>query len=209
MVHPMEFSKKGITLMFTCTNCGRGIPDTAALCPNCGTPISAPIPERPSYMPPQQSYMPPLQSQPGYMPPPQPAPNYMPPQQGYMTPPPQQGYYGQQQNVPPMYQQGPAVNVTVVNNTTTKSNTPVIVEVILSIFGIYGVGWLMAGETTIGLILLACSILIYWPVMVVMAIFTIGICDFPVAIAAIVVNAIVLNGALKRKATQITTLYTR
>ncbi|TMD60838.1 MAG: zinc-ribbon domain-containing protein [Chloroflexi bacterium] len=201
--------------MTTCTNCAREIPDTTALCPNCGTSISAsiapPIPERPGYMPPQQSYTPPLQPQSGYMPPPQPAPYYMPPpQQGYMPQPPQQTYYGPQHNVPPMYQQGPAVNVTVVNNTSTssKSNTPVIVEVILSIFGIYGVGWLIAGETTTGIILLACSILVYWPIMVFMAIFTIGICDFPVAIAAIVINAVLLNRTLNRKATPITSLYT-
>ena len=127
-----------------------------------------------------------------------------------MPQPPQQTYYGPQHNIPPMYQQGPAVNVTVVNNTSTssKSNTPVIVEVILSIFGIYGVGWLIAGETTTGIILLACSILVYWPIMVFMAIFTIGICDFPVAIAAIVINAVLLNRTLNRKATPITSLYT-
>ncbi len=217
--------------MLTCTNCGSDIPDTVALCPNCGKPILAstlpPIPEQSGYMPPQQfytpplapqpgymspqqSYTPPLPPQPGYMLPPQPAPYYTPPpQQGFI--PPQQTYYGPQQNVPPMYQQGPAVNVTVVTNTGTggKNNTPVIIEVILSIFGIYGVGWLMAGETTTGIILLVCSFLVYWPVMVVMAIFTIGICDFPVAIAAVVVNAILLNGALNRKAAQITTIYTR
>ena len=192
--------------MVICTNCGKNIPDTAALCSTCGMSISAslsqPISEPPAYIPPQQSYMPPLSPQSGYMYPPQPAQYYMPPQQTY---------YGQQQNVPPIYQQGPAVNVTVVTNTSasSKSNTPVIIEVILSIFGIYGVGWLMAGETTTGIILLVCSFLVYWPIMVVMAIFTIGICDFPVAIAAVVINAILLNGALNRKATQITTIYTK
>lgn len=163
-------------------------------------------------MPPQQAYMPPSQPRPGYqqgyMPPPQPGPGYMPPPQaGYM--PPQQSYYGPQQNVPPMYQQGSPVNVTVVNNMSTKNNTPVIVEVILSIFGIYGVGWLMAGETTIGVILLVCSFFVYWPIMIFMGIFTFGICDFPVAIAAIVINAILLNSALNRKAAQITTVYPR
>ena len=148
----------------------------------------------------------PPQPQAGYMPPPQ--PGYMPPPQpGYM--PPQQGYYGQQQMAPPMYQQGPAVNVTVVNNTSGQTNTPLILEIILSIFGVYGVGWLMAGETTTGIILLVCSFLVYWPIMVFMGIFTIGICDFPFAIAAIVINAILLNGVLKRKMAQNMTIYTR
>src|SRR6266571_3108260 len=203
--------KKGITFVITCINCGRAIPDTAAMCPNCGTSVSAsaswPIPERPSFTPPEQAYMPPFQTESGYRPP-QPQAGYMqPPQPGYM--PPQQGYYGQQQMAPPMYQQGPAVNVTVVNNTSGQANTPLILEIILSIFGVYGVGWLMAGETTTGIVLLVCSFLVYWPIMVFMGIFTVGICDFPFAIAAIVINAILLNGVLKRKMAQNMTIYTR
>jgi len=150
--------------------------------------------------------MPPFQTESGYMPP-QPQAGYMPPQPGYM---PQQGYYGQQQQMaPPIYQQGPAVNVTVVNNTSDQTSTPLILEIILSIFGVYGVGWLMAGETTTGIILLVCSFLVYWPIMVFMGIFTLGICDFPFAIAAIVINAILLNSALKRKTAQNMTIYTR
>ncbi|MFL5653305.1 MAG: hypothetical protein ACJ8CB_03860 [Ktedonobacteraceae bacterium] len=194
-----------------------------------------PKPDQPRYTPPQQGYMaqqpgyPPQQSQPGYMPqqpgypPQQPQPGYMPqqpgyppPQQGYM-PPPQQGYmppqqnYGYPQQQPPMYPpQG--VNVTVVNNASTKNNTPLIVEILFSLFGIYGVGWLMAGETTTGVILLICSFVVYWPLLVLIALFTFGIglaCDFPLAIAAIIVNAILLNGALNRRATQITMVQTR
>jgi hypothetical protein len=143
--------------------------------------------------------MPPPQQ--GYMPPPQ--PGYMPPSQNYG--------YQQQQQQPPMYpSQG--VNVTVVNNAGTKNNTPLIIEVILSLFGIYGVGWLMAGETTIGVILLICSFVIYWPLLIVIAVFTLGFglaCDFPLGIAAIVINAILLNNMLNRKATQITMVQTR
>ena len=220
-----------------CENCGRVISDNAVICPNCGTatPASMPKPDQPRYTPPQQGYMaqqpgyPPQQSQPGYMPqqpgypPQQPQPGYMPqqpgyspPQQGYM-PPPQQSYmppqqnYGYPQQQPPMYPpQG--VNVTVVNNASTKNNTPLIIEILLSLFGIYGVGWLMAGETTTGVILLICSFVVYWPLLVLIAVFTLGFglaCDFPLAIAAIVVNAILLNGALNRRATQITMVQTR
>jgi len=149
--------------------------------------------------PPQQGYMPPQQG-------------YVPPQQGYM-PPPQQGYGQQQQQqyAPPGYQQG--VNVTVVNNAGTKNNTPLIVEILLSLLGVYGVGWLMAGETTTGIVLLILSFVVYWPLLIVIAVFTLGFglaCDFPIGIAAIVINAILLNGVLNRKAAQqITVVQTR
>jgi TM2 domain-containing membrane protein YozV len=219
--------------MMNCENCGKVIADNAVICPNCGaaTPSSMPRPDQPRYTPPQsgyppqQNYMPPPQSsypppQQGYMPPPQSGyppyqPGYPSPQQGYM-PPPQPGYMAQQQNYgyqqqPPMYPpQG--VNVTVVNNAPPKNNTPIIVEVLLSLFGIYGVGWLMAGETTTGILLLIGSFVIYWPVLILIAVFTLGLgiaCDFPLGIAAIVINAILLNNTLNRKATQITMMQTR
>ena len=192
--------------MMNCENCGRVIADNAVVCPNCGaaTPASLPRPDQPRYTPPQQGYM---AQQPGYPPPQQ---GYMPPpQSGYMPPPQNYGY--QQQQQPPMYPpQG--VNVTVVNNASTKNNTPLIIEILLSLFGIYGVGWLMAGETTTGVILLICSFVVYWPLLVLIAVFTLGFglaCDFPLAIAAIIVNAILLNGALNRRATQITMVQTR
>ncbi|GHO46212.1 hypothetical protein KSX_43750 [Ktedonospora formicarum] len=101
--------------------------------------------------------------------------------------------------MPPQYGPQPGVNVTVVNN-TQRSNTPLVVEIILSIFGIFGVGWLTAGETTVGIVLLLCSFFVYWPMLVVIGIFSIGVCDFPLIIAAIVVNAILLNNKLKAKA---------
>ena len=175
----------------TCESCGWSMPDNAVACPHCGTPTQASrsMPQQPDYMSPQQGYMP-------------------PPQQGYMSP--QQQGYMQQQYAPPMYQQG--VNVTVVNN-TSKSNTPVLVEVLLNVFlGIYGVGWLMAGESTTGIVLLICSFVLYWPILIALAVFTLGLglfCDFPIAIAAIIINAVLLNNALKRKATQITMVQTR
>src|SRR5437762_10361763 len=145
-----------------CERCGKELPVDALTCPNCGTPTRA-AQSTPSGYPSQQSgYMPPPQS--GYMPPPQPGPGYTPPpQSGYMPPPqpgpgymppPQPGYsgyapqqpgyaYGQQPQ--PGYGQG--VNVTVVNPAPNQlNNTPLILEVILSLFGIYDVRWLTAGE---------------------------------------------------------------
>ena len=191
--------------MMNCENCGRVIADNAVVCPNCGaaTPASLPRPDQPRYTPPQQGYM---AQQPGYPPPQQ---GYMPPpQSGYMPPPQNYGY--QQQQQPPMYPpQG--VNVTVVNNAGSKNNTPLIIEVILSLFGIYGVGWLTAGETTTGVILLICSFVVYWPLLILIAVFTLGLglaCDFPLGIAAIIINAILLNNTLNRKAAQITMVQT-
>ena len=111
-----------------------------------------------------------------------------------------------------MPQQG--VNVTVVNNPgTNKSNTPVLVEVLLNVFlGIYGVGWLMAGESTTGIILLICSFVLYWPILIAIIVFTFGLgffCDAPIWIGAVILNAFLLNSALNRKASQITVVQTR
>lgn len=197
--------------MMTCERCGKEIPDNIAICPNCGTVISTqsgksqpptrygPYPGSYTDFPPTREY-----GQ-GYTP----QQNYIPPQQRY-TPPPQnqygpqqQGYnYGQQYTGPFMYQPA-SVNVNIIN---TTDSTPVIIEVLLSIFlGIYGVGWLMAGETTIGIILLICSFVLYWPILIFGTIFTFGLglfCLGPLAIGAIILNAILLNNALKRKAAQ-------
>lgn len=183
--------------MANCRNCGNALPNTAAVCPNCGMSISAPppIPEQPSYGPYQTGYT--SQSQQQYMPPPQ--PNYMPPQQQYMPP--------QQQYMPP--QQG-GVNVTVVNtNASQPSKSALIVEIILNLFGVYGVGWLMAGETTVGIVLLICSFVVFWPAVVLFAVFTLGFglfCDFPLGIGLLILNAILLNNALNRKAAQQVTI---
>lgn len=184
--------------MANCRNCGAALPNTAAVCPNCGLSISAPppIPEQPGYASQQSGYMAQSQQQ-QYMPPPQ--PNYMPPQQQYMPP--------QQQYMPP--QQG-GVNVTVVNTGAQQSKTALIVEIILSIFGIYGVGWLISGETTVGIVLLICSFVLYYPAVIVLGIFTVGLCDIPLVLGAIILNAVMLNNALNRKAAQqITVVQTR
>jgi hypothetical protein len=102
-----------------------------------------------------------------------------------------------------MYQQA-QINVTVIN---ANNNTPLIVELLLSIFlGIFGVGWLMAGEVVTGVILLVCSLFIYLPLLIIsifIAVFTFGFslfCTGPMVIGAIILNAILLNNKLKRKA---------
>ena len=166
-------------------------------------------PPQPGYMQPAQpDYTPP---QPGYMQPPQ--PGYPPLQPGYMQPPQPNYGYGQPYGSPPY---PGSVNVNIVNaappplvgvnvvTTSSTSSSAVLVEVLLSIFlGIYGVGWLMSGETTVGIVLLICSFVVYWPVLIVGTIFTLGLgllCLGPLAIGAIIFNAIMLNNAIKRKA---------
>jgi hypothetical protein len=191
--------------MITCERCGKEIPDNITICPNCGTVTSMALGKPQPYtthgpysggyvnVPPMagygQGYAPP---QPTYPPPP--LNQYQPQQQNYS--------YGQPHNVPPIYQPS-IVNVNIVNP-TNSNNTPVIVEVLLTMFlGIYGVGWLMAGETTVGVILLICSFLLYWPILIIGIIFTLGLglfCLGPLAIGAIILNAILLNNSLKRKA---------
>jgi hypothetical protein len=76
------------------------------------------------------------------------------------------------------------------------------VEFILSLFGIFGIGWLLAGKTVIGLLLLACSILIYWPMMILGTLFTLGfglMCLGPLAVSCVICNALLLNLCLKHK----------
>ena len=195
-----------------CERCGKDIPDSAAICPSCGT---ATLSSR-SAMQPPTSYG---QYQPGSFENPQPMPtyeqgyapqqNYQPPQQPTYMPPRQNFGYAPQYGAPPMYQPGP-VNVTIVNNATAfanKNTGALIAEIILSLFSIYGVGWLMAGETTIGTILLICSA-VYWLFAFVFTIVTFGIgllcllCLAPLSIAVIIINALLLNSNLDRKARQ-------
>jgi len=137
---------------------------------------------------------------------------YAPPQPNYMPPPqPNVGYgygYGYAPQPAPMYQPA-AVNVVVTNTSAPSSNKntgALIVEILLSLFlGVYGVGWLMAGETTAGVVLLICSILFYWPTIILGTIFTFGfgvLCLGPLAIGGLILNAVLLNKALERKATQ-------
>ncbi|GHO65915.1 hypothetical protein KSC_048070 [Ktedonobacter sp. SOSP1-52] len=86
-----------------------------------------------------------------------------------------------------------------------KNDGALIIEIFLSLFGVFGVGWLTAGKTSVGLALLLGSIFIYWPVVILGTIFTFGIgllCLGPLAILAIIINAILLNGMLNRQLAQ-------
>jgi hypothetical protein len=89
---------------------------------------------------------------------------------------------------------------------STKNNTPLVVEILLNLLlGLYGVGWLMAGETIVGVILLIGSFFLYWPALIFGIIFTFGLGIFSfgaLALGLIILNAVLLNNYLKRKASR-------
>jgi zinc-ribbon domain len=186
-----------------CQRCGKEISLNAAICPSCGTVVQQSTTygqyhsqqyEDPQPMPTyEQGYIPPLNANPS-----EPV--------SYSPPPKQDFSYRPFSPAQAAYQPGP-INVTVVNNFTTSPNNnrgALLAEIILSLFGIYGIGWLLAGETTIGVVLLICSFVLFWPLAIIIAIFTLGFgiifCNLPLAIGGIVLNAILLNNALNRKA---------
>ncbi|MHB8597904.1 MAG: zinc ribbon domain-containing protein [Ktedonobacteraceae bacterium] len=211
-----------------CERCGKEISDTAAICPSCGSLTSTVATSRPGSQPPTQhgtypsdpyetynthdthdTYDEPVSSyEQGYTP----RSDFRrpPPQPDYMAPPQSNYQYGKSY-APPRFQQGGGINVSVYNNYNSysppgqKNNGALIAEIILSLFGIYGVGWLIGGETTVGLVLLVCSFVIFLPFVILGTIFTLGLgvlCIGPLSIALIIINAVLLNKALNRKAAQ-------
>ncbi|TMD89521.1 MAG: zinc ribbon domain-containing protein [Chloroflexi bacterium] len=189
-----------------CEHCGKEISANAAICPSCGTVVQPPTSygryssreyDNPQPMPTYEQGYTPLQ-------------NSEPVEAVSYPPPPKQEFgYGPAYYAQTAYQPQPgSINVTVVNTFTTSSSNynrgALLAEIFLSLFGIYGVGWLIAGETTIGVVLLICSFALFWPLAIMIAIFTLGFgiifCNLPLAIGGIVLNAILLNNALNRKA---------
>ena len=132
----------------------------------------------------------------------QPQPSQLP--QHAPIPPVSPGYSVPYQVVPP-YPANVQVNVTMMPVQQPNKDGALATEIILSLFGLFGVGWLIAGETTVGIVLLVCSVLIYWPIFLGGTIVSDGIgliCLGPMAIAAIILNAILLNRRCSRKMTQ-------
>jgi hypothetical protein len=77
-----------------------------------------------------------------------------------------------------------------------------VIEFILSLLGIFGIGWLLVDETLVGFLLLACSILIYWPIMILGTLVTLGlglICLGPLAVTCVICNTLLFNLCLKRR----------
>lgn len=187
--------------MTTCERCGNDMPDNLQICPICGTVTSkandkiSPTTSYGSFADMQYNQ----------------APVYSERNQKDFTPPFSQEYSFQQQNY--MYEQSYASSPSyqqaqfAFSSFNPNTSTPLIVELLFSIFlGIFGIGWLMAGEVVTGIILLVCSLFIYLPLLIIsilIAFFTFGFslfCTGPMVIGAIVLNAILLNSKLKRKA---------
>ena len=182
--------------MIICERCGNEFAANTAICPSCGTVVQ-PSSSYGQYSSREYDDV-------------QPMPIYdheISPQSAIYSSPPQQEFgYGPSYHAHTTYQPG-TINVTVVNNfqTSSRNNSgALLVEIFLSLFGIYGVGWIIAGETTIGVVLLVCSLVLFWPLAIIIAIFTLGFgiffCDLPLAVGCIVINAVLLNNALNRKA---------
>lgn len=187
-----------------CIRCGNEMPNNATICTVCGTvnekPKAASSTSYGEYYP-QSRFDEPSFYERGYTAQSQAVPP--PPQAGYMPPPQQPLGYAPPYTNAAMYP--PAINVTIVNAPPGKKDAALAAEIILSLFGVFGVGWLIGGETTAGIILLVCSFFIYWPIMILGTLITLGfglLCLGPLAIGSIILNALLLNNKLKSKAAQ-------
>jgi hypothetical protein len=135
----------------------------------------------PPPVPPAEQMAPPAsEAPPAYTPPPPPPVTYAPP----MAPPaPQfQGYAP----VAPMM--APRREKTV----------PILLEVIPGLFGLFGIGWLVSGYTSTGLLLLIGG-LVFDVVMGIITVFTLGIgflCWGPLIVVIMIVSAVMLNRRL-------------
>lgn len=195
-----------------CEHCGVEIAAHARICPACGTIVGS----RAQYSQGAMTYndsaemsadVPPTYAE-GYQ------PRYheklMPPTTEESSAQPQQAYYYESstrhyQEAQASAYQAYSYQAQHIQVMPHPTNNSLLIEVILSLFGIFGVGWLNAGRTTVGLLLLLGSIFIYWPFMILGTIFTLGfglICLGPLAILAIIINSILLNSVLNRQATQ-------
>ncbi|GCE49000.1 hypothetical protein [Thermosporothrix hazakensis] len=89
-----------------------------------------------------------------------------------------------------------------VSTTAPRGVNPLILELVLSFLGIFGIGWLLARRPLPGILLLLGSIFLYWPIMILGTIFTFGIgliCLGPLAMAAILLNALLLSRVLRKR----------
>ena len=185
-----------------CKRCGTEIAQATKLCPICGTIIEQttinPQLQTPYGAYAQAGHKHTMQQTKGYA-----APFYensndpSPPFNSYTTSPAYKNAQTFEQD--PYKAYAPGTNEFLVTN---KNDTALVTEILLSLVGIFGVGWIMAGETIIGTILLVSSLVIYWPIMILGTIFTFGIgliCLGPMAIVAIILNFVLFNSLLNRK----------
>lgn len=198
-----------------CERCGNELAASTQVCPACGTRVEtararAKLPTSSTVYghDGQKSFGEPLSYERGYSAQSYPRPSQPQPQPLHTPvphpPAPPPGYSVPYQVVPP-YLTNVQINVTMMPAQQSSKDGALAAEIILSLVGLFGVGWLIAGETTVGIILLVCSVFIYWPIFVGGTIVSDGIgliCLGPMAIAAIIINAILLNRRCSRKMAQ-------
>jgi hypothetical protein len=201
MVTAGIFVQKVLSIMI-CERCGKELPETSKICPICGTlqgqkakqpptnygefprdGFGAPSPYGQGYPGAYASYTSPQMYEEAF---------YKPAGYGSAFAPPTTP-----QHQPPIY---PPVSRAPVQ--TPSTDNALITEIILSLIGIFGIGWLMTGQTLIGVLLLLGSILVYWPLIILGTVVTFGfglICLGPMAVGLIILNAVLLNNYIKRQ----------
>ena len=123
-------------------------------------------------------------------------PEPQPPAYALSTPPPAPIYAPAPMSQPQGYYQ-PAV----VAQPQTDTSMPVIVEIICGIFGFYGIGWLIAGYTVPGILLLVGGLVwavLFWTIAALTAFIGL-ICLVPIDTAIFVTSALILNSRLKQR----------
>jgi hypothetical protein len=193
----------------TCERCGSEIDDSASICTGCGSITTRARNASHQYTNygqyPQSGFGDGISPQQEYRP-----QAFVPPRE--YAPQPRQGHMRYRHGAP-NYQiahayQPNSTNIPPNDGTifTNKNNGALIAEIIFSLMGLFGIGWIIAGETTIGIVLLLCSIFIYWPIMIFGTIFTLGLgllCLGPISIAGIIINTLALNTVLNKKASRV------
>ncbi len=204
--------------MHTCKRCGYNISSDQIICPGCGSVSEQIGPKEarkyeigsedqnssPIYNEGYQQRQPHQESVVnGYSPPsihPAPPPIY--PLGGVPTPPPSYIPIGQMYNIRQPLMIPPAVNVQFFQQPSTPGVTPLIVEILCSLCGVFGIGWLIANKILPGLLLLLGSFMLYWPLAIVLVVATDGLGIFlvgPLSIVAIILNAVLLNKQLQQQ----------
>ncbi|HEU5347230.1 MAG TPA: hypothetical protein VFU63_01330 [Ktedonobacterales bacterium] len=112
----------------------------------------------------------------------------------------QQGYY-QQPAAPPQGYYQLMVQPVVMVQQQTDSSAAVLVECICGFFGFYGIGWLMSGYTTTGILLLLGGFVwkvLFW--LIVLGTGFVGlICMGPIDLAIWITSGVILSNTLKKR----------
>lgn len=86
-----------------------------------------------------------------------------------------------------------------------NSTVALVLEAVCGLFGLYGIGWLIGGYTTAGILLLAGGLLFgifLWIAAAVGAVFTAGLtlaCPAILNIAVLLTSTLILNSKLKQR----------